>query len=72
MGIIDGIPIPSNAFLGIRELSCGTTATLTRNYLDVKMSMTRAIAQLGRAPRLHARQCFFREVHHTINQLDLI
>lgn len=31
---------------------------LTRNYLDVNMSMTRAIAQLGRAPRLHARQWF--------------
>lgn len=45
---------------------------LTRNYLDVKMSMTRAIAQLGRAPRLHARQCFFRGVHHSINRIDLI
>lgn len=31
---------------------------LTRNDLDVKISMTRAIAQLGRAPRLHVRQCF--------------
>ena len=45
---------------------------LTRNYLDVNMSMTRAIAQLGRAPRLHARQCFFRGVHHAINRIDLI
>lgn len=34
--------------------------------------MTRAIAQLGRAPRLHARQCFFREVHHAINRIYLI
>ena len=45
---------------------------LTRNYLDVNMSMTRAIAQLGRAPRLHARQCFFRGVHHATNRMDLI
>ena len=45
---------------------------LTRNYLHDKLSITRAIAQLGRAPRLHARQCFFREVHHAINRIDLI
>lgn len=33
----------------------------------------RAIAQLGRAPRLHARQClFFRGVHHVIKRVDLI
>lgn len=33
---------------------------LTRNYLHDKICITstRAIAQLGRAPRLHARQCF--------------
>ena len=33
---------------------------LTRNYLHAKIWSinTRAIAQLGRAPRLHARQCF--------------
>jgi len=36
---------------------------LTRNYLYDKMCITniRAIAQLGRAPRLHARQCFSEE-----------
>lgn len=34
---------------------------LTRNCLYVKMVMTRAIAQLGRATRLHVRQCFSRE-----------
>lgn len=36
---------------------------LTRNYLHVKICITsiRAIAQLGRAPRLHARQCFSEE-----------
>jgi hypothetical protein len=47
---------------------------LTRNYLHDKLSITstRAIAQLGRAPRLHARQCFFRGVHHAINRIDLI
>lgn len=28
---------------------------LTRNYPYVNISMTRAIAQLGRAPRLHVR-----------------
>lgn len=30
---------------------------------------TRAIAQLGRAPRLHVRQCFFRGVHYGIKKL---
>ncbi len=30
------------------------------------MGITRAIAQLGRAPRLHTRQCFFGGVHHTL------
>jgi len=36
---------------------------LTRNYLHDKICITsiRAIAQLGRAPRLHARQCFSEE-----------
>ena len=43
---------------------------LTRNYLDVNMSMTRAIAQLGRAPRLHVRQCFSEE--SIIHSKDLI
>lgn len=38
----------------------------------VSKKSTRAIAQLGRAPRLHARQCFFRGVHHIIKRVDLI
>jgi hypothetical protein len=44
---------------------------LTRNYRHDKMCITstRAIAQLGRAPRLHARQCFFRGVYHVIKRL---
>lgn len=45
---------------------------LTRNYLHDKICITRAIAQLGRAPRLHARQCFFRGVYHTIKRIYLI
>lgn len=38
---------------------------LTRNSQHDKIFITnpRAIAQLGRAPRLHMRQCFFRGVH---------
>lgn len=50
---------------------------LTRNSIQIKIFITnikkkRAIAQLGRAPRLHARQCFFRGVHHAINRIYLI
>lgn len=47
---------------------------LTTNSIQIKIFMTnkRAIAQLGRAPRLHARQCFFRGVHHAINRISLI
>ena len=45
---------------------------LTRNYLYVKISITRAIAQLGRAPRLHVRQCFSKEVSYTMNIIHLI
>ena len=47
---------------------------LTRNSLQIQIfiTKTRAIAQLGRAPRLHARQSFFRGVHHAINRIDLI
>lgn len=33
--------------------------------------MTRAIAQLGRATRLHARQCFFRGVQNAIKEIYL-
>ena len=42
---------------------------LTRNSLCVKMSMPRAIAQLGRAPRLHVRQILllFKEVYNEHN-----
>ena len=45
---------------------------LTRNYRHDKICITntRAIAQLGRAPRLHVRQCFFfKGVHHGIKRL---
>ena len=44
---------------------------LTRNYRHDKIYITskRAIAQLGRAPRLHARRCFFRGVHYGIKKL---
>ena len=48
---------------------------LTRNYLHDKIGITsiRAIAQLGRAPRLHERQCFFfRGVHLVIQKVYLI
>ena len=44
---------------------------LTRNSRRDKICITnkRAIAQLGRAPRLHARQCFFKGVYHVIKRL---
>lgn len=50
---------------------------LTRNYLQDKICITstRAIAQLGRATRLHARQCFSEEstMHiHAIKRIHLI
>ena len=37
-----------------------------------QICITRAIAQLGRAPRLHVRQCFFRGVHHAIKRIYLM
>ena len=45
---------------------------LTRNYQHDKICITntRAIAQLGRAPRLHVRQCFSEE--SIIHSKDLI
>lgn len=51
---------------------------LTRNYLHdkikcVSQTQGRAIAQLGRAPRLHVRQCFSEESIMQSNELiDLI
>ncbi|KAH7677155.1 hypothetical protein IHE45_07G063900 [Dioscorea alata] len=45
---------------------------LTRNYLYVKISMTRAIAQLGRAPHLHVCQCFSKDFSYTMNIIHLI
>ncbi|KAK7240012.1 hypothetical protein RIF29_43224 [Crotalaria pallida] len=41
-------------------------------YVSKFIKNTRAIAQLGRAPRLHARQCFFKRVYHVIKRVDLI
>lgn len=41
-------------------------------YVSKCIKHTRAIAQLGRAPRLHVRQCFFRGVHPVIKRADLI
>lgn len=29
-------------------------------------------SSVGRAPRLHTRQCFFRGVHHVVKKMDLI
>lgn len=40
-------------------------------YDKICIKSTRAIAQLGRAPRLHMRQCFFIGVHHVIQRFDL-
>ncbi|GLS61618.1 hypothetical protein GCM10007887_43570 [Methylobacterium haplocladii] len=47
---------------------------LTINDLNntILITSTRAIAQFGRATRLHARQCFFRGFHQRINIIDLI
>lgn len=43
---------------------------LTRNYQYGKISMTRAIAQLGRAT--HLQPMLFNKVHYAINIFSLV
>ena len=47
---------------------------LTTNYIHDKICITstKGYSSVGRAPRLHARQCFFRGIHHPTPKMDLI
>lgn len=50
---------------------------LTRNYLPnmikyVSQTKEKGYSSVGRAPRLHVRQCFFRGVHPIMESKELI